>query len=159
NNAQFSSRSFLAQAKKRLMKAQYRLFKRGDYFYAENASTGKQESLHTKDETEARRLLAAKNEATNNAQLTMALGKTYLAAIDPEMTTRTWSKVIDFVAQRGGDSTQERCRRALDTKAFDPIRNKPLLETTAADFLTVLGDGKQSTNHYLRLLHSAALDL
>jgi len=150
---------FSHKRKKRPVKAQYRLFKRGNYFYAESAATGKQESLHTKNETEARRLLAAKNEAANNSQLTMALGKTYLTAIDPKMMTRTWAKVIEFVTGRGGKSTQERCQRALAAKPFEPIRNKPILETTSADFLNVLSDGKQSTNHYLRLLQSAALDL
>jgi hypothetical protein len=45
------------------MKAKYRLFRRGKIFYAENANTGKQESLHTSDTLEAKRLIAAKNEA------------------------------------------------------------------------------------------------
>jgi hypothetical protein len=42
------------------MKAKYRLFRRGKIFYAENATTGKQQSLHTSDTQEAKRLIAAK---------------------------------------------------------------------------------------------------
>jgi hypothetical protein len=79
------------------MKAKYRLFRRGKIFYAENATTGKQQSLHTSDTQEAKRLIAAKNEAVNNAQLTLAVGKAYLAVTDPEMLTRTWFEVIGFV--------------------------------------------------------------
>jgi hypothetical protein len=141
------------------MKAKYRLFRRGKIFYAENANTGKQESLHTSDTLEAKRLIAAKNEAVNNAQLTLAVGKAYLAVTDPEMLTRTWFEVIGFVERRGGQSTQDRSKRAFESAAFDHIRKKAILETTAADFLSVLSDGRQSTSHYLKLLHSAAMDL
>jgi hypothetical protein len=38
------------------MKAKYRLSRGGKIFYAENATTGKQESLHTSDTLEAKRL-------------------------------------------------------------------------------------------------------
>ena len=62
-------------------------------------------------------------------------------------------------AVRGGESTQGRSKRAFQSTAFDRIRNKAILETTAADFLSVLSDGRQSTSHYLKLLHSAAMDL
>ncbi len=66
---------------------------------------------------------------------------------------------MDVVAARGGESTRSRCHRALRVAAFDKIRQKAILQTTAADFLSVLADGKHSTRHYLRLLHSAAIDL
>jgi hypothetical protein len=55
------------------------LFRRGKTHYAENATAGKQESLRTKDEVEAQRILAAKNEAANNSKVTPAVGKAYLA--------------------------------------------------------------------------------
>jgi hypothetical protein len=44
------------------MKQRYRMFQRGQVFYAEDTTTGKQTSLKTKDDIEACRLLAAKNE-------------------------------------------------------------------------------------------------
>lgn len=141
------------------MKATYRLYKRGEYFYAENVKTRKQETLRTGDRQEALRLIAAKNEASNNSELTLALGKTYLSVIDPEMATRKWAKAMDMVIQRGGESTQERARRALMGRVFDSIRDKVIMETTSNDFLAVLSDGKQSTLHYLKLLHSCAMDL
>jgi integrase len=141
------------------MKQQYRLFKRGEYFYAENNKTGKQESLRTSDRQEAQRLIVAKNEAANTGELTLAVGKAYLSAIDPVLFTRTWANVMTLMQQRGGESTQDRTTRALKCKAFDVIRAKPVMETSAADFLSVLSDGTSSTNHYLKLLHALALDL
>jgi hypothetical protein len=102
------------------MKAKYRLFRRGKIFYAENATTGKQQSLHTSDTQEAKRLIAAKNEAVNNAQLTLAVGKAYLAVTDPEMLTRTWFEVIGFVERRGGESTQGRAECAESVRRVRP---------------------------------------
>ena len=45
------------------MKTKYTLFRRGGVFYAQESATGKQTSLRTKDETEAKSLLNARNEA------------------------------------------------------------------------------------------------
>jgi hypothetical protein len=141
------------------MKPRYRLFKRGKYYYSEDANSRQQHSLHTGDQTEAQRLIAAKNEAINNAQFTLAIGQTYLAVTDAEILTRTWNEVMNVISARGGESTKDRCVRALRMASFDKIRRKAILQTTSADFLSVLADGKQSTRHYLRLLHSAAMDL
>lgn len=135
------------------------MYRRGKTYYVENSTTGKQESLRTSDAVEAQRILAAKNEAANNSKVTLAVGKAYLAVTDPEMLTRTWSEAIQFVVRRGGHNTQDRARRAYQSASFDRIRNKAILETTSADFLAVLSDGKQSTSHYLKLLHSSAVDL
>jgi len=141
------------------MKIRYRLFKRGQYFYSEDAQSGKQQSLKTSNRTEAQRLVAAKNEAINNAQFTLAIGQTYLAVTDAQILTRTWKEVMDVVRVRGGASTQKRCLRAFNAPVFETIRQKPILQTTASDFLAMLADGKSSTRHYLKLLHSAAFDL
>jgi hypothetical protein len=45
------------------MKTKYTLFRRGEMFYMQDSATGKQTSLRTKDETEAKSLLNARNEA------------------------------------------------------------------------------------------------
>jgi hypothetical protein len=45
------------------MKTKYTLFRRGEMFYTQDSATGKQISLRTKDETEAERLLEARNAA------------------------------------------------------------------------------------------------
>ena len=54
--------------------------------------------MHTGDQTEAQRLIAAKNEAINNAQFTLAIGQTYLAVTDAEILTRTWNEVMNVIA-------------------------------------------------------------
>jgi hypothetical protein len=45
------------------MKRRYSMFLRGQTYYSEDTTTGKQASLRTKDATVASRLLHAKNEA------------------------------------------------------------------------------------------------
>jgi hypothetical protein len=45
------------------MKARFRLFRRGNYFWSHDGETGKQETLRTKDKATALRLLHSKNEA------------------------------------------------------------------------------------------------
>ena len=141
------------------MKIRYRLFKRGQYYYSEDVQSGKQQSLKTGNRTEAQRLVAAKNEAINNAQFTLAIGQTYLAVTDAQILTRTWKEVMDVVVVRGGTNTQNRCVRAFKASVFEKIRQRPILQTTASDFLAMLADGKSSTSHYLKLLHTAAFDL
>ncbi len=46
-----------------VMKTKYTMFRRGEVFYLQDTATGKQTSLRTKDETEAKSLLNARNEA------------------------------------------------------------------------------------------------
>jgi integrase len=150
---------FFINKESKTMKIRYRLFKRGQFYYSEDAQTGKQQSLKTSNRTEAQRLVAAKNEAINNAQFTLAIGQTYLAITDAQILTRTWKEVMDVVAIRGGSSTQNRCLRAFRAPVFERIKKKPILQTTASDFLTMLTDRKSSTRHYLKLLHGAAFEL
>ena len=47
------------------MKSKFNLFRRGTVFYIEDTATGKQTSLRTKDETEAKSLLNARNEGSH----------------------------------------------------------------------------------------------
>lgn len=138
------------------MKAAYRKFKRGGVFYAQHNETGKQESLHTKDVREAERLLHARNEAAQTPTLNRALGRTYLAAIDPASVKRTWQFVMDHFCGIGRESTRERRKREVNAPVYSTIRNKPLVETNADDLLSVLGAGGASVNHTLRLLHNLA---
>jgi hypothetical protein len=46
------------------MKTKYTMFRRGEMFYIQDSATGKQTSLKTKDETEARSLLNPKPKLT-----------------------------------------------------------------------------------------------
>ncbi|NBR87833.1 MAG: hypothetical protein EBT61_20420, partial [Verrucomicrobia bacterium] len=138
------------------MKAAYRKFRRGGVFYAQHTETGKQVSLHTTDEREAARLIHAQNEAVQTPTLNRALGRTYLAAIDPASVKRTWKFVMEHFCGIGRESTRERRTREVNSPVYSSIRDKPLVETNADDLLTVLGAGGASVNHTLRLLHNLA---
>jgi integrase len=56
-------------------------------------------------------------------------------------------------------STRVRHEVAMKDKAFDLIRNLPILDTHSAHFLKVLELGTVSTNVYLRRIHNFALDM
>ncbi|HEU5072003.1 MAG TPA: DUF1294 domain-containing protein [Verrucomicrobiae bacterium] len=59
------------------MKNKYTLFRRGEVFHLQDSATGKQTSLRTKDETEARSLLNARNEAQRQPVLNLHLARAY----------------------------------------------------------------------------------
>ena len=72
------------------MKTKYTMFRRGEMFYLQDSATGKQTSLRTKDETEARSLLNAPNEAQRQPVLNLHLARAYLTASDPAFVERSW---------------------------------------------------------------------
>ncbi len=141
------------------MTKRFRLFQRGAVYYAHDAETGKQVSLKTRDKRQAERLLLAKNEADEQPLMNLALARTYLAAHDPKMVTRTWAEVIEIFSSNGRASTRERCARAFSSAPFDVVRGKTLVETTSEDLLKVVRLGGTSTNNYMRGLHNLALNL
>jgi len=60
------------------MKTRFKLFRRDNgVFYTENTTSGKQASLRTRDETEARSLLNARNEAQRQPVLNLHLARAY----------------------------------------------------------------------------------
>lgn len=63
-------------------------------FYCQDSETGKQTSLHTRDESEATTLLHAKNEAHRQPAINRQIARAYLTACDPEIATRTWQDVM-----------------------------------------------------------------
>src|SRR5438874_1713142 len=138
----------------------YRLYRRrnGNFYWQDNDST-KQGSLRTRDRHEAERLLNAMNESQRQPILNLNLARTYLAAHDPTMITRTWQNVMLEMATHGIPSTQERCSRAFCSKAYDSIRKKPLVQTTGADLLAIMHANGNCVAHYLRRLHNLAVDL
>ena len=143
-----------------IVQLKYRLYRRnnGTFYWQENNGL-KQGSLKTKDRREAETLLNAMNEAHRQPTLTLAVGRAYLAAHDPKMSERTWQAVMDEMATHGIQTTQERCARALRSKAYDSIRHKPLVQTTAEDLLTILHANGNCVHHYLRRLHNLAVNL
>src|SRR2546426_1146123 len=136
------------------MKNRFWLFRRGQTYYVEDSLTHKQESLGTKDGSEARQLREAKNIAAGQPSLGVALAKAYLSSHDPRIGRRTWTDVMKELASHGKTQTQERCHRAMRSRPFNRIRHRPLIETTSDDFLEVLRLGGTSTNNYLRRLHN-----
>jgi len=76
------------------MQDRFTMFWRGEVFYCEDRVTGQQRSLQTRDQSEARRILQAKNDAVKLPQMNLVMAKTYLSAQDPKMITRTWADVM-----------------------------------------------------------------
>jgi integrase len=99
------------------------------------------------------------NESHRQPSLNLQIAGAYLAGSDPRMAQRTWQAVMDEMATHGISTTQERCARAFRSKAYDPIRNKPLVQTNAEDLLSVIHANGNCVAHYLRRLHNLALDL
>lgn len=114
----------------------YRIYRRrnGNYYWQENDSS-RQGTLRTSDGGEAETLLHAMNEADRQPTLNLSIARAYLAAHDPQMSSRTWQNVMDEMATHGIATTQERCARAFRSPAYDPIRTRALVQTTAADLL------------------------
>jgi len=138
----------------------YRIYRRhnGVFYWQENNSK-KQGTLRTTDRREAERLLNAMNESHRQPTINLNLARAYLAAHDPKMAGRTWQAVMDEMSTHGIPSTQLRCARGFRSKAYDPIRNKPLVQTTGEDLLAVIHAHGNCVAHYLRRLHNLALDL
>lgn len=142
------------------VKTRFRMFRRynGSYYY-EDTETGKQLSLGTKNKTNAERLIHAKNEAEIQPSVNMQIARAYLTASDPEIGTRTWQYAFDEIVKTKTGPTQHRWVTAIKDKAFDLIRNLPILQTRAQHLLKVLEAGTVSTNVYLRRVHNFALDM
>ncbi len=142
------------------MQLKYRLFRRrnGVFYWQENNSA-KQGSLRTSEKREAERLLNAMNESHREPTLNLNLARAYLAAHDPKMAKRTWQKVMDEMATHGIETTKDRCARGFRSKAYNPIRNKPLVQTTGEDLLGIIHANGNCVAHYIRRLHNLAVDL
>lgn len=141
------------------MKTRFILFRRGGVFYSQDTENGKQVSLRTKDKAEALTLLHARNEAFRQPVLNLHIARTYLSATDPEIAKRIWQVPMDEMTRTKTGATFVRNQRAMLDPAFDSIRNLPILETKAADFLRALEAGTVATNVFLRRIHNFALDM
>ena len=142
------------------MKTKYTMFPRDNgVFYIQDSATGKQTSLRTKDETEAKSLLEARNAAQRQPVLNLHLARAYLTASDPAFVERTWQTVMEQLQSRGKDSSKERYASVFKSASFNALRNKRLLETTADDFFAMFKEGKVSIIHFLKRLHNFALNV
>lgn len=141
------------------MRQRFTLFRRRRVFYCQDTTTGQQESLRIRSEQEACALLHSKNEAFRQPLLNLQMARTYLSATDPEISRRTWQAPMDEMAKGKKGLTFIRHTRAMQDKAFDLIRNMPILETQPTHFLQVLEAGTVSTNVFLRRIQNFALDM
>ena len=141
------------------MKTKYTLFRRGGIYYSQDSATGQQKSLRTRDQAEALQLISASNEAHRQPVLNLHLARAYLTASDPAFVERTWQTVINQLQARGKDSSRQRYANVFKSAAFDGLRQKRLLETTADDFLAMFKDGKVSIVCFLKRLHNFAVNL
>jgi integrase len=140
------------------MTDKFRIFLRASgVWYLEDKETRHQESLRTRDETEAKRLFQARNEAQRQPAINIQIARAYLTASDPKLVSRTWQEVMDgLVALKRGTNGQ-RWERAILDHSFNSIRRLPLIETRSDHFLKVLEEGKVSSNLYLRRIQNFAL--
>ena len=137
----------------------YRLFQRANgVFHCQDNESGQESSLRTKDRRAAEKLLHVQNEAQRLPTLNLTMARAYLSAHDGNMSTRTWAAVMREMGTHGIESSQERCTRTFGSKAFDPIRHKPLVQTTAEDLLSIVHNNGHSIAHYLRRLHNLACE-
>ena len=144
------------------MPTRYRLIRRGvrgGVFYCVDNKTGKRTSLQTGKKDEARQVVEAKNQAERQPFINLQIARAYLMASDSTISTRTWQTVMEEIPKTKKGENQARWLSAIRDTAFDPIRNQPLLGTTAEQLLRVLEVGTISTNVFLRRLHNFALDM
>lgn len=123
-------------------------------FYCQDRTTGKQISLQTRDKAEAQKIIQAKNEAVTQPLMNLAMAKTYLAAQDPKLITRTWVDVIQRFCNRDKDATRKRHEDFVKTKSMLFLRDKRLVETTADDLFHAMSIGTNSTVAFLQTMHN-----
>ena len=140
------------------MTDKFRLFRRASgLWYIEDRQAKTQQSLRTRDETEAHRLLHARNEAHRQPAINIQIARAYLNASDPKLVSRTWQEVMESLVSLKQGTNRSRWERAIDDKNFDSLRQLPIIETRAEHFLKVLTQAKVSSNVYLRRIHNHAL--
>jgi len=112
------------------MKSMYRKFRRGNVWYCQNNKTGVQESLKTKDRTEANRLLDIKNDPFLIPAFHLQIARTHMQMGNPEINNRTWQQVFDALVRTKEGTNRVRYERAAKDKALDEIRKAVVVETT-----------------------------
>ena len=145
-----------------MQRQRYTLFCRSNgMYYAQDSESRKQTSLATKDRAEAVKLLGAKNDATAQPILNVAMARTYLSAKSPELMTRTWGRLIELMAKGYTGPTAKRWKRFQISAPMRLLADFPIYQTEATHFLEVLNHERAgvSTNVWLRILHHRAFRL
>jgi hypothetical protein len=144
------------------MLERYWLYQRSNgIFYLEDRTTGKQESLRTKDRGAAKQVAAARNQAAAQPTLNTVMAKAYLQAKSPEMMTRTWLEVMRDMEAAYTGSSLHRWKKHVRSEPFRLLYGLTLLATESDHFLRVLRHPRagSSANKALRILQNRALDL
>ncbi len=143
------------------MQLKYRLYRRrnGVFYWQENDSS-KQGTLRTSRQTRSRTALKCDERIASRANPQSQCR----SRLPRRPRSETWrsepgKRVMNEMATHGIPTTQERCARAFRSKAYDPIRNKPLVQTTGANLLAIIHANGNCVAHYLRRLHNLAVDL
>jgi hypothetical protein len=133
----------------------------GTIYYAKDKTTGRTQSLGTSDQAKAQRLLNAKNQATEQPHLNVAMARVYLSCKSPEMLNRTWNDVFEEMELSYRGPTLNRWRTQMRCAPFQMLRKLKLLETDGTHFLAVLRHPRagSSTHKWLRIIHNRAQDL
>src|SRR5688500_3994798 len=121
------------------MKTAYRIYtrKNGNFYLQRTDDATDLRSLRTKDARETQRRFDAPNDAdrddgtAHGSAPNLELGKVYMRAADGQLAKRTWQTVMDEQSSRGIEATQTRYKREFQSRRYDAIRNKPLIETNA----------------------------
>src|ERR1035441_912409 len=120
------------------VKLRYRLFQRSNgLFFVEDRVSGKQASLRTRDKAAAHRIFNAKNESHQQAAIHLQIARAYFMAVDPLVARRSWRHVMEEIVKFKQGSTLQRWQTDVKDKAFDSIRDLPLLESQAEQLLRV----------------------
>ena len=141
------------------MQNRYGYFQRANgVYYALDLVSQRQTSLKTREEAEAKRLIAAKNQAADTPMLNRAMAKVYASASSPELMERKWREVMDAYSAKSVETTRPRVARAFRSEPYRVIARIKVNETDASAFWAVLNHKKagNSTNHYLRRLQNFA---
>jgi hypothetical protein len=93
------------------------MFRRGTMFYCEDRTTGQQKSLLTKDETEASKIVQAKNDAVNQPLMNLVMAKRILRPKTPN-----WLRALGLMSWCDF-ATVTKSRRASGTSALSAPRN------------------------------------
>ncbi len=144
------------------MADQFYLFRRGNgRYYAQDRISKRQTSLNTSNASQAKRLIAAKNQASEMPALNMAMARAYLTAKSPELVNRTWADVMHDLELSYSGSTLLRWGKVIKSPPFRLLANIKLIDTESSHFMEVLRHKRAgvSTNVWLRILHNRALDL
>jgi len=80
-------------------------------------------------------LLHAKNKAAREPFLNRDPRRVYPLVSDPDSTKRIWQAVMEGTRTHGRLTTQLRYDRARRDTPLNGLREKPIIETTAADLL------------------------